>query len=78
MDLLKKVFPISFRVSEVVGLVIALIIYVVLDVVCGVIIGFLAGLPIIGILFTLVGSLIGLYGLIGIVLAILVFCKVLK
>ena len=41
-------------------------------------IGLLVKLPIIGIIFTLVGSLVGLYALVGIVLSILVFVKVLK
>lgn len=41
-------------------------------------IGLLAKLPIIGVLFGLVGSLVGLYALVGIVLSILVFLKVLK
>ena len=41
-------------------------------------IGLLAKIPLIGIIFSLVGSLIGLYALVGIVLSILVFVKVLK
>jgi hypothetical protein len=49
-----------------------------IDVVCGFVIGLLVKIPVIGILFTLVGSLVGLYALVGIVLTILVYLKVLK
>lgn len=78
MDLLKKLFPLSFKVSEVKDLVISIIVYALIDVVCGVLIGLLAKIPLIGILFSLVGTLIGIYATAGIVLAILVFVKVIK
>ena len=55
-----------------------LIIYALVAIVGGSVIGLLAKLPIIGIIFTLVGSLVSLYALVGIVLSILVFVKVLK
>ena len=41
-------------------------------------IGFLASIPVLGIIFSIVGSLVGLYALVGVVLSILVFLKVLK
>lgn len=81
MDLLKKLFPLSFQcIGEVSKLVIGIIIYVVLGIIGGVVIG-LAGLidlPIVGLLLSLVGGLLDLYITAGIVLAILVYCKVLK
>lgn len=40
--------------------------------------GLLAKLPLIGIIFSLIGSLVGLYALVGVVLSILVFVKVVK
>ena len=49
-----------------------------MDVVCGFVIGLPAKLLLIGIILFVVGSLVGLYALIGIVLSILVFVKVLK
>ena len=58
--------------------VIALVIYVLIDVVCGVVIGVLAKIPLLGIIFSILGTVIGLYALIGIVLSILVFVKVVK
>lgn len=78
MDTLKKLFPNAFKATEVNNFIVALIIYAVIDVVCGVIIGLLAKLPIIGILFRLLGSVVGLYATGGIVLSILVFVKVIK
>ncbi len=78
MDMLKKFFPHAFKATEVQNFIISLIIYAVIDVVCGVVIGLLAKIPLIGILFSLLGSLIGLYATAGIVLSILVFVKVIK
>ena len=78
MDILKKYFPHAFKATELTAFIITLIIYILIDVVCGFVIGLLAKLPIVGIVFTLVGSLVGLYALVGIVLSILVFTKILK
>ena len=78
MELLKKYFPIAFQATEVKPFIISLVIFVLIDVVCGAIVGLLAKLPIIGIIFSLVGTVVGLYALVGIVLSILVFVKVVK
>lgn len=78
MDLLKKYFPWSFKAIEVKDLVISIIIYIVIGVVGGLIISLLSWIPIIGWLLGLVGGLLDLYTLIGIILAVLVFAKVLK
>ena len=69
MDILKKIFPISWKFKgEVKDLVIAIVIYVV-----G---GFILGLiPIIG---WLLSPLISLYSLAGTVISILIFAKVIK
>lgn len=80
MDLLKKFFPLSFtaKPEDVPSFVIALIIYAVILIVGGFVIGLLGLLPIIGILFGLLGGLLDLYGLAGIVITILWFAKILK
>ena len=78
MDTLKKFFPNAFKAIELKDFIIALLVYVVIDIVCGFVIGLLAGIPIIGVIFSLIGSLVGLYAFVGIVLSILVFVKVLK
>ena len=69
MDILKKIFPISWKFKgEVKNLVIAIVIYVV-----G---GFILGLiPIIG---WLLSPIISLYSLAGIVISILLFTNVIK
>jgi hypothetical protein len=80
MDILKLVFPFSFKVKEknVTDLVVTLIIYVVLAVVGGLLLGLLSWLPILGVIFIILGSLLDLYALIGIALAILNFFNLLK
>ena len=78
MDALKKFFPHAFKATELSKLIITIIIYILIDIVCGFVIGLLAKLPILGIIFGLLGSLVGLYAFVGIVLALLVFFKVLK
>lgn len=78
MDILKKYFPHAFKATELTAFIITLIIYVLIDVVCGFVIGLLAKIPVLGIIFGLLGSLVGLYALVGVILAILVFVKVLK
>ena len=78
MDILKKFFPLSFKVEEIKSFIISLVIYAGIDVVCGFVIGLLAKIPLIGIIFSLIGSIVGIYALVGIVLSILVFVKVIK
>ena len=74
---LKPYFPVSFRVKDVTEFVIALAMYVIAGSICALIIGLLAKIPFIGFLFGIVGALAGLYVLIGIILTILVFLKLL-
>lgn len=78
MDTLKKFFPHAFKATEVKAFIISLVIYALIDIICGVVIGLLAAIPLVGILFSLLGSVIGLYAFVGIVLSILVFVKVVK
>ena len=81
MDLLKKLFPVSFNCKdEASRLVIGIIIYVVIGIIGGAVLALtnLINLQLIGVLCSLLGGLLELYTTAGIVLAILVFCKVLK
>jgi len=78
MDFLKLIFPFSFKSKDLTAFIIALVFYVIVCGICGAIIGFLAGIPIVGIIFSLLGSVLGLYGLIGIILSVLVFVKVIE
>lgn len=78
MDILKKYFPIAFKAKELQAFIVSLVIFVIVDVVCGLVIGLLAQIPIIGIIFSIIGYAVGLYALVGIVLSILVFLKVIE
>ncbi len=79
MDILKKIWPFSFREKkDVAALVITVILHVVADIVIGVLLGLLAGVPVVGFIFSLVGSLLGLYITAGIVFTFLHYFKVFK
>lgn len=79
MDLLKKLFPVSFKFADsVANLIIGILIYLVGGAIAGAVIGFLSGIAVIGFVFALVGSLLGIYCLAGIVIEVLVFLDILK
>ncbi|MCD8056112.1 MAG: hypothetical protein LUE25_05300 [Clostridiales bacterium] len=75
---LHSLFPISFRDRSLTGLVIAIVIYVVVGAVAGAVIGFLSSIPILGIIFSIIGALVDIYCLVGLVLAILYYAKVVE
>ena len=84
--MLKKFFPLSYRANSVGSLILYIIIYAILPTVVGIVTGILSAIlsgilsaiPLIGWIPGIVTSLIGLYCTVGLVLAILVFLKVLK
>ena len=79
MDTLKKLFPISFKYAgDITQLIIGILIYVVGGAIAGAVIGLLSAIPVIGLVFSLVGSLLGIYCLAGIVIEVLLFAKILK
>ncbi len=79
MDALKKLFPLSFKyVGSVANLVIGILIYLVAGLIGGAVIALTAKLPIIGIVAGLAGGLLDLYVVAGIVIQVLVYCKVIK
>lgn len=78
METLKKLFPLSFKEATTNNLVVSVIVYIVVSVVVGLIFGLLAKIPLIGWIFSVVRTLVGLYCLIGIALAVLYFLKVIK
>ena len=73
MSFLKSLWPTPFRVEKgnVVSFLIQLIIFIVVCAVVGWLISLLAGIPVIGVIFSILGGLMELYGLVGIVLCIL-------
>ena len=78
MALIKGLFPFSFQSGTLKELLITILIYIILDAVCGLIVGLLGKIPLIGFLFAIVGWVLGMYFLVGIVLAILHFLGVCK
>lgn len=78
MDILKKIFPFAFKSTEKNEFIVSLVIHGLGAIIGGLIIGLLATLPVVGVLFTLMGSLVDVYCLGGIALSILVFLKVLE
>lgn len=87
METLKKLFPFSFKYTDSVGnLVLGILLYLVVGIVAGALIWLataIAGwIPVLGAILGwalgVIGALIDLYVLAGIVIQILVFCKVIK
>lgn len=78
MDFLKKYWPTPFKIEKmnVVSFLIQLIIFVVVCAVVGWLIGILAKIAVIGIIFSILGGLIEIYGLVGIILCVLKFVGV--
>lgn len=78
MDLLKMIWPTAFMVKEkdVATLVIHIVIFLVASIVIGAVLALVMWIPFINIIFGLIGSLVGLYCLVGIVLSVLKFAKI--
>ena len=79
MDFLKKVWPTPFKIEKrnLSSFLVHLILLIVVCAVIGILIGVLARIPVVGILFGLVGSLVELYSIVGVVLCFLVYFDVL-
>lgn len=80
MDSLKKIWPTPFRIKEkdITSFLVQLIIFVVICAIAGAVIGLLAHIPLIGIIFSIIGALVEVYGLVGIVLCVLKFVGAVK
>lgn len=80
MDTLRKFWPTPFKIKEkdLASFLIQLIIFVVVCAVVGVLFGVLGGIPILGVIFWVLGSLLEIYSIVGIVLCILIFLGIVK
>lgn len=80
MDTLRKFWPTPFKIKEkdLASFLIQLIIFVVVCAVVGVLFGVLGGIPILGIIFWVLGALLEIYSIVGIVLCILIFLGIVK
>ena len=73
-----KYFPISARAKTLGGLLVSILIYIVVGFLIGLGLKILSILPLIDILLGIIGWLVELYIAVGVVVAILVFLKVIK
>lgn len=79
MNMLKPFFPLVFvPKKDVLALVINIVLHIIADAIAGLVIAILGSLPLIGWAFTVVGSIIGLYFLVSLVLSILDYLNILK
>ena len=78
MEMLKKLFPFSFRAADLKGLIITILIYIAIDIVLGFVIGLLSAIPLVGPIIGIVGTILGLYCLAGIIIAVLDYLKLFK
>lgn len=78
MEQLKKFFPLSSSIGDNETLIRNVIIYVVAMIISGLVFGLLGKIPIVGIITGIIGFLVGLYLLVGLVLAFLFYFNVLK
>lgn len=73
---MKDFFPLSAKVNDVKSLVISILIYIAISIVIGFVLGFFTWIPLVGTLVKLISGLADLYCLAGIVVAIMIFAKV--
>lgn len=80
MDFIRKLWPTPFKIKkgDIASLLIQGIIFLVICAVLGWLIGLLSGIKVIGVVFGLIGSLMGVYSLVGLVLCVLKFFGVVK
>ncbi len=78
MDFLKKFWPRAFKADDVATMIINIIIYLVVGAIAGLLIGILSNIPVVKLVTGIAGALVDIYCLVGIVLSVLKFCKVVK
>lgn len=78
MDILKSLFPWSFKNKTMKDLIVSILIYMAINIVGGILFGLLSAIPLIGFVFSLLGGLLGIYTLAGVILASLHFFGLLK
>ena len=80
MDFLKALWPTPYKIKErdFASFIVQLVVFVVICAVVGLAIGICSAIPILGIIFWIVGGLLELYSVIGVVLCILQYLGALK
>ncbi|MGN0165808.1 MAG: hypothetical protein ACI39R_06465 [Lachnospiraceae bacterium] len=78
MDILKMVFPFSFKATDNQSFITLLVLFVIGEVICCVLGWLLGQIPILGIITNIIFWLAGIYLLASLVIGILVFLGILK
>ena len=79
MDMLKNIFPYSFKEKNGLGsLIVQLVVYLIVGAIFGALIAILAHIPIIGWIVGICGGLVDLYVTVGMVLSVLHFLGILN
>ena len=78
MDILKTLFPWSFKNKTMKDLIVSILIYMAINIVGGIVCGLLASFPLVGFVVSLLGGALGIYTLAGVILASLHFFGLLK
>ncbi len=78
MDFIKKLFPQAMQANDLKGLLIAILIYAVVNFVGGFVLGLLDAIPLVGFVFGVLGWVLSIYCAVGIIVALLVFFKIVK
>ena len=76
---MKKWFPLSFTWSKSLGsMLIGVLVYLVVGAVAGIAISILSAIPIVGIIAWVLGLAVDAYVLVGIIILILAYLKIVK
>lgn len=78
LNALKPYFPHAFKANSIKDLIINLLIYAVIAFVGGLLLGLLSAIPIVGFIFNVLAWVLDIYCVVGVILAILVFLKVVQ
>ena len=78
MDYIKRLFPQAMQATELKGLLIAILIYAVVNFVGGIVLGLLSNIPLVGFVFGVCSWALTVYCAVGIIVALLVFFKIIK
>ena len=76
--MLQNIWTTRFKIKKgnVVSFLVQLIIFLVGCAIAGAVIGLLSDIPVVGVIFAILGSLMGVYSLVGVVLCILKFLDI--
>ena len=78
MDMIRRYFPQAMQVGDLKSLVVTILMYVIVNFVGGVVLGLLDEIPLVGFVFGIVDLLLSVYCAIGIIVALLVFLRIIK